>query len=434
MARIMLVFAALVMGVFVWSYTTGSRRSSERLERALQLDPRKVEPSTRALVLLETLPDLRSADREVAVQRLRSTLEAIPRRIIAHHPGAPVEAIRFPGVGRTVLWYGKAADGIIIELWNERASDLASWSSASSGATFLDEAGTVIFKDQGLALNVVMSRDGGYLSNVENGALAIWGVQDVANRPGGGRPLFLAEMPYATTRLHCVRPAGICGVDSPGRFTIIDVKKGRILRSIAPKGAATVHMSPSGGFVGVLDSRGAGMTIHATRQDTTIGVDAPSVALEDFAFGADEKSVVALDSDGMLHSYDVATGKPRARFPVVRHEGWKGSAHVETVGDGRFVVWGAEKVRLVSADLSTVAARFDEGGEVVMVKTNERGDRLAIARRTGPLTLWDISTKPTLPLVEAELKDAACDRIGRPLAPEEWATYFPDRRYFPSCR
>ena len=159
-----------------------------------------------------------------------------------------------------------------------------------------------------------------------------------------------------------------------------------------------------------------------------------AVALEDFAFSADEKSVVAVASDGMLHSYDLATGKPRTRSPVLRHEQWNGGAHVETVGDGRFVVWGAEKVRLVSADLSTVSARFDEGGEVVMVKTNAQGDRLAIARRTGPLTLWDISTKPTLPVDEAELKDAACDRIGRPLTPEEWAAYFPDRRYFPSCR
>lgn len=430
MARIMLVFAALVAALFFWRYTVTSDRSAERLERVMQLDPRKVEPSTRALVLLEALPHLRSADREVAVQRLRSTLGAIPRRILEHRPAAPVEAIRFSGVGRTALWYGKARDGIIIELWTERATGIASWNAPSTGATFLDEAGTVIFK--GLPLDIVMSRDGEYLSSVENGVLAIWGVQDFANRSGGERPLFLAEMPYATTRLHCVRPAGICGVDSPGRFTIIDVKKGTILRSIAAQRAATVHMSPSGRFVGVSDPR-AGMTIHATRQDTKIRVDS-SVALEDFAFSADEKSVVAVDSDGMLHSYDVATGKPRVRSPVVRHEQWKGSAHLETVGDGRFVVWGAEKVRLVSADLSTVAARFDEGGEVVLVKTNAQGDRLAIARRKGTLTLWDISTKPTLPLDEAELQDAACDRIRRSLTPEEWATYFPDRRYVASCR
>jgi hypothetical protein len=127
MARVMFVLAVLVMAIFVWRYRIVSDRSSERLARVLQLDPRKVEPSTRALVLLETLPDLQSADREVAVQWLRNTLAVIPGRIIAHHPAAPVEAFRFPRAGRTVLWYGKVADGIIIELWSERASRLASW-------------------------------------------------------------------------------------------------------------------------------------------------------------------------------------------------------------------------------------------------------------------------------------------------------------------
>ncbi|MEA2489749.1 MAG: hypothetical protein QOH21_1541 [Acidobacteriota bacterium] len=221
-----------------------------------------------------------------------------------------------------------------------------------------------------------MSRDGEYLSYVEDGILAIWGVQDFANQPGGGRPLFSAEMPYATTRLYCGRPEQICGVDSPGRFTIIDVKKGKVLRFIAVEGAATVHMSPSGRFVGVLEPGGAGLRIHANRQDAKIHIDASSNALEDFAFSADEKFVVAVDREGMLHPYDVATGKPKVRSPVVRHEEWKGSASIETVGDGRFVVWDAEKVRLVGADLATVAARFDEGGDVVMVKTNPRGDRL----------------------------------------------------------
>lgn len=138
----------LVGGLAIWRQKTLAAVSSERLARAVQLDPRKVEPSTRALVLLETIPDLRRDDREVALERLRSTLEGTPRRIIAHHPAVPVETIRFSGVGRTVLWYGKAADGgIIIELWAERGRNVASWRSAASGATFLDEAGTVIFKD-----------------------------------------------------------------------------------------------------------------------------------------------------------------------------------------------------------------------------------------------------------------------------------------------
>ncbi|MEA2489748.1 MAG: hypothetical protein QOH21_1540 [Acidobacteriota bacterium] len=123
MARIMFVLAVLVMAMLAWRYTVVRDRSSERLARVLQLDPRKVEPSTRALVLLETLPDLQSADRDVATQRLRNTLGAFPRRILAHHPAAPVEAIRFPATGRTVLWYGKAADGIIIELWREPAGE-----------------------------------------------------------------------------------------------------------------------------------------------------------------------------------------------------------------------------------------------------------------------------------------------------------------------
>lgn len=86
-----------------------------------------------------------------------------------------------------------------------------------------------------------------------------------------------------------------------------------------------------------------------------------------------------------------------ARSSALGHEQW---SHIETVGDGRFVVWGGGKVRLVSADLSTVAARFDEGGDVVVVNTNPRGDRLAIARRSGPVTLWDISPKIAVPAID----------------------------------
>jgi hypothetical protein len=91
-------------------------------------------------------------------------------------------------------------------------------------------------------------------------------------------------------------------------------------------------------------------------------------------------------------------------------------------------------VRLVSADLSTVAARFDEGGEVVTVKTNASGDRLAIARRTGPLTLWDVSPKIAVPSIDDELLESACGHIGRALTTEEWAAYIPNRRYAPHCR
>lgn len=424
--KIALVVITLLAAAFgLWRFEARrNAASAERLARVLRADPRKVEPSTRALLLLETIPTLRKDDREVAVQRLRATLAAIPRRIIAHRPAVPVEAIRFSGMGRTVLWYGKAADGIRIELWTERATNVASFSSPGSGATFLDEAGTLIFKDEDPRLETVMSRDGDYVSRVEDGFLAIWGVRDIADRPGGERPLFLAAVPYATTRLHCVRPAGICGMDALGRLTLIDVNKSRIVRSIAVERTATVHMSPSGRLVGVASPRG-GLTIHDAR---TVRVDTPRLA--DFAFSADEKSVVALDREGGLRSYDVVTGKPGARSP----EQWKNSSHVETAGDGRFLVWGAEQVRLVSADLSTVAARFDEGGEVSVVKTNKSGDRLAIARRTGPFTLWDISPKPALPLIESELLEVACDRIGRPLTTNEWATYFPNRRYAPRCR
>lgn len=425
--KAMLVLLALLAALFATCHYRARKASAKRLARVLQLDPRKVEPSTRALVLLETIPDLRSADREVAVQRLRSTLAAIPRRILVHQPAVPVETIRFSGVGRTALWYGKAADrSILIELWSERASNVPSWTSRASGATFLDEAGTLIFKDEDPRLGLVMSRDGDYLSGVEGGYLAIWGVRDIADRKGGERPLFLDAVPYATTRLQCVRSTGICGVEAPGRLTLIDVKKGRVLRSIAADRAATVHLSPSGRLVGVADRR-AGMTIHATGDGRKIDVDTSGLA--DFAFSADEKSVVGLDGDGVLHSYDVATGKERNRSPVA-----KNASHIETVGDGRFLVWGGEKVRLVSADFSTVAARFDEGGDVTVVKTNGSGDRLAIARGTGPLTLWDISPKPALPIADAELEDAACNRIGRSLTAEEWATYFPGERYYRRCR
>lgn len=90
-------------------------------------------------------------------------------------------------------------------------------------------------------------------------------------------------------------------------------------------------------------------------------------------------------------------------------------------------------MRLVSADLATVHARFDEGGEVAVVETSARGDRLAIARRGGPLTLWDVSTKMALPLSDEELAASACAHVGRPLTAREWAAYIPDRKYEPGC-
>ena len=71
---------------------------------------------------------------------------------------------------------------------------------------------------------------------------------------------------------------------------------------------------------------------------------------------------------------------------------------------------------------------------MILVKTNARGDRLAIARRMGPFTLWDISPKVAVPLSDAELIADACDHVGRPLTAEEWATYMPNRRYDPRCR
>jgi hypothetical protein len=177
----------------------------------------------------------------------------------------------------------------------------------------------------------------------------------------------------------------------------------------------------------------AALTIHTVRNGRKLDVDTSSLTLEDFAFDADEKSVVALGRDAMLHSYDVATGKRGARSAVLRDEPWTSPVHIETVGDGRFVVWGGEKVRLLRSDLSTVAARFDDGGEVIAAKTNPRGDRLAITRRTGPLTLWDVSPKMAVPFIDEELLKSACEHIGRPLTAAEWATYLPNRRYAPRC-
>lgn len=435
--KIALLFVTLLAAGFaVWQFQTRGDTGAEELARVLQLDARNVEPSTRALVLLETIPRLRDSQRDAAVQRLRGALAAIPRGLVLHRPSFEVEAIRFSGDGRAVLWYGKTPEGITVERWSQRLPRVLPWKTSASDAAFRDEEGLELFSIEeadGRKSGMVLSRDGGYFARVRDDVLWIWRVRDLAGESRSAAPAFWDEVPHATTRLHCVASADLCGVEAPGRFTIVDVRKRKVLRTISADRDAAVHLSPSGRLVGVAGPRG-GMTIHGVRDGRTIRAGTASLALEDFAFSADEKSVVALDRDGVLRSYDVATGKPGAESPVLRHERWKRPSHVETVGDGRFVVWDAEKVRLVSADLSTVAARFDEGGDVVLVRTNARGDRLAIARRTGPLTLWDVSTKIPLPLTDDELMESACDHIGRALTAEEWATYIPNRRYAPTCR
>jgi hypothetical protein len=438
--KIALVFLTLLaVLVAVWQYRTRSAARQAEFARVLQLDPHKVEPSTRALLLLETIPNLEGAERGEAVKQLRGTLKAIPRGLVLHEPSFAVEAIRFSGDGRAVLWYGKTPDGLTVEQWSERLPRVVPWTTAASNATFADEQGTRLLTDEikdraaPAAGGVVMTSDGRYLARALDDVLWIWRVRDFA-RSGAHwpEPAFWDEVPHATARLHCVQSADLCGVEAPGTFTIIDVKKRGILRSISTGRGAVVHLSPSAGLVGVAQPRGR-MTIHTVRNGRKLEVDTSSLALEDFAFSADEKSVVALGRDGLLHSYDVAAGKPAARSAVLCDEQWKSPAHVQTVGDGRFVVWGAEKVRLVSADLSTVTARFDDGGEVVMVKTNAAGDRLAIARRTGPLTLWDVSPRIPLPFSEDELLESVCGHIGRPLTPAEWGAYIPNRPYNPQC-
>ncbi|HET8774179.1 MAG TPA: hypothetical protein VFP80_10325 [Thermoanaerobaculia bacterium] len=337
-----------------------------------------------------------------------------------------------------MLWYGKpAADGrITIEKSFNHPPTVASI-TGSSYATFLNEAGTEILSEgqpdrrkgnSGTGLHRILSSDGGYLAYFRDDLLWLWRVGEP------GRPAaLLTDLPSGTTRLHCVRAADLCGLERPDRFTLVDVKKRRALQSISADRTAVVHMSPSGRLVGVATPR-AGITIHAAHRGRTIRIDPSSPAVEDFTFSADEKSVVAIDRDGVLHSYDAATGKPLARSPRLRQEQGASPARVEAVSDGRFVVWYAEKVRLVSADLSTVTARFDEGGEVLLVKTNALGDRLAIARRMGSLMLWDISAQPVLPYIERELFGSVCDHVGRPLTAVEWATYIPNRPYGPRCR
>jgi hypothetical protein len=437
--KIALVFVVVLLAAVygIWHFRTREAANAEQYARVLRLDPRKVEPATRALLLFETIPHLRDAERDVAVKQLREALQAVPRGLLVHQPSFEIETLRFSGDGRSMLWYGKpAADGRITIEKSFNHPPAVTRTTGASYATFLNEAGTELLTEEqldrgkgnsGTVLHRMLSSDGGYVAFVRDDLLYLWRAEE----PGEPAAL-LTDLPSGTTRLHCVRATDLCGLEGPGRFTLIDVKKRRVLRSISVDRTAAVRMSPSGRLVGVAAPR-AGIAIHAAHHGRTVRLDPPSLALEDFAFSADEKSVVALGRDGALHSYDAATGKPVGRSPRLRDERWKSPARVEAVGDGRFVVWDPEKVRLVSADLSTVTARFDEGGEVILVKTNARGDRLAIARRAGPLTLWDVSAKRALPYIEDELFDSVCDHVGRSLTAGEWAAYMPNRPYAPRC-
>ncbi|HEX6158606.1 MAG TPA: WD40 repeat domain-containing protein [Thermoanaerobaculia bacterium] len=429
------VIVLLLGGLGIRYVTTLQAADAEERTRVLRLDPRKVEPSTRALLLFETIPHLRESERAVAVKQLRGALAAVPRALLVHRPSFEIETLRFSGDGHSMLWYGNpATDGrVTIEKSFDRPAAVIRMDGASY-ATFLNEAGDQILtadsdlgkENSGTAARTILSSDGAYLALVRDDQMYLWRVKD--KNPAA----ILTDLPHGTTRVHCVRSNELCGLESPGRFTLIDVKKARVLRSIAVNRTATVRMSRSGRLIGVAAPR-AGITLHTAHAGRTTRLDTPELALEDFAFSADEKSVVAVDGEGVLHSYDAATGKSMARSPLLRQERWKSPVRVDSAGDGRFVVWDTAKVRLVTADLSTVTARFDESGEVALVKTNARGDRLAIARRAGSLTLWDISTKPLLPFIDDELIESACGHVGRSLTAEEWATYIPNRPYSPRC-
>ncbi|HEY0143795.1 MAG TPA: WD40 repeat domain-containing protein [Thermoanaerobaculia bacterium] len=432
---VVFVVVLLVAGFGIRYFMTREAASAERRTRVLRLDPRKVEPATRALLLLETIPELRDAERDLAVKQLRGALAAIPRVLLVHRPSFEIETLRFSGDGRAMLWHDKpAADGRIrIEKSFSRPASVVDTTGAWY-ATFRNEAGTRLQtgdpdrakENGGTGPRPVMSSDGAYLALVRDDLLYLWRVEE--EKPAA----FLTDLPPGTTRVHCVRATELCALESGGRFTVVDVKKGRALRSIAVNRTAVVRMSRSGRLVGVAAPR-AGITIHAARDGRTTRLDTAGLAVDDFAFSADEKKVLAIDGEGMLHSYDAATGKALTRSPLLRSEQWKSPTRVDAVGDGRFVVWDAAKVRLVSADLSAVTARFDDSGEVLLVKTNAQGDRLAVARRAGSLTLWDISPKPVLPFIDDELIESACGHVGRSLTAEEWAKYLPERRYAPEC-
>jgi hypothetical protein len=433
---VLVVALLLVAGFGIRYFKTRDAADAEERTRVLRLDPRKVEPSTRALLLLESIPHLQGSERDLAVKQLRGALSAVPRILLVHRPSFEVETLRFSRDGRSMLWYGKPNDGLITIEKSFNHPPAVVQTTGASYATFLNDAGTEILTNQGLdygqrnlgpGLRNIISSDGGHVAGVRDDLLYLWRVEQP-----GDPVAFLADLPYGMTQVHCVRSTGLCGLESPSRFTLIDVKKSRILRSISVNRNAAVEMSPSGRLVGVAAPR-EGITIHAAGHGRQIRLDTSGLAFENFAFSADEKSVVAVDREGVLHSYDAATGKSKARSPLLRQEQWKSPVRVEAVSDGRFVVWDPQKVRLVSADLSTLTARFDEGGEVILVKTNARGDRLAIARRAAPLTLWDISPKPVLPFIDDELLESVCGHVGRSLTAEEWKTYIPNRPYAPTC-
>jgi hypothetical protein len=233
--------------------------------------------------------------------------------------------------------------------------------------------------------------------------------------------------------LTCIQSAQVCGVETLGSLTVYDLKRRQAVATAASGGVYTTLLSPTGRLLGGMNA-GSGITIHRTDGGRPAKIDTSKLGLNDFAFAADEKSIVAINIDGALYRYDTGTGTAIGRSAVVADIPWS-NAHIEGTGDGRFVVWDQERVRLVSADLSTIAGHFDGGGEVLAIKTDPAGSRLAIFRRMESLTVWDISPNPGLPTGDDDARiAAACERVGRTLTPEEWATYLPNRPYAPQCR
>jgi len=449
-----LMLLAFLLAYFGWKAFTDveAERSSALLARVLQLDPHKTDPSTTALLLLETLPYLKDAEREVAVSRLRRTLATIPRQVFSYKPDELVESMSFSADGRSLLWRGKEVAGRRrLGQWSEADRKVWSWTAFARGAGFADPRGTIVVThgaggfdtwragvrvshvEWGISPGgaVMISRDGDYFAWVDENRLIIWKTAAILTGRRDARSVYSGSVRGAVRWLDCVQTAEVCAVTTATTVAVLDVKGGGLIQGMAAGEGTLIRVSRSGRLMGRVDARS--ILIAGLDPVSPLEIDISKLLVSDFSIPADEKSVVAINIDGTLYRYDLPSGRVIGRSEVVADVPWTDS-RIVPMSDGRFVIWDRARVRLLTADLSSVAGRFDGGGEILGIGTNATGDRLAIARRTDNVTVSDIASNQTLPDSGAKLVAATCERVGRILTPEEWATYLSYRPYAPQCR
>ncbi len=243
--------------------------------------------------------------------------------------------------------------------------------------------GAPLFGHASSVLSLDFSPDGAVLvSGAEDGSVILW---DPAARQALGEPLLHADSVYA------------------------------------------VAFSPDGRLLacGVRDGSIALWDVAARRQvgDALAGHAGLVTAL---AFSPDGRLLASASRDGTVILWDVAVGSP-ARPPLAGHTDWvqgvafspDGRLLASSSRDGAIILWDVATGRPLGRPLTGHA------GWVNGVAFSPDGRLLASGGEDAAIHLWDVDP--------AAWERRACRTANRNLTPQEWARYFQDMPYHPTC-